>query len=84
MFDNCGAGMTHIESPSHIGIQPQKHAELSGFYKHWTDARIPIYMAIYLDVFTPLKRLSLVFSRISTTLFRQLDESKNLHGVWLN
>ena len=47
--------MTHIESLSQADSQPQKLAELSGFYKSWADVSIPIYMTIYLGVLAPVK-----------------------------
>ena len=40
IFDNYYAYMTHIESLSQTDCQPQKRAELSGFYKSWTEASI--------------------------------------------
>ena len=40
IFDNYCAYMTHIESLSQTDFQPQKLAELSGFYKSWTEASI--------------------------------------------
>ena len=55
--------MIHIKSLSQTDIQPQKRAKLSGLYKHWTDASIPIYMAIYLDVLAPVKLLSVGFQQ---------------------
>ena len=43
--------------------QAQKLSELEGYYQRWTDASIPVHMAIYLDVLQPLHRLSLEFQQ---------------------
>ena len=43
--------------------QAQKLSELEGYYQQWTDASIPVHMAIYLDVLSPLHRLSLEFQQ---------------------
>ena len=59
VLDNYGPLMSHIESLSQTDSQAAKRAELVGFLKRWTDASIPIYMAIYLDILSPLQQLSL-------------------------
>ena len=55
--------MRHIESLSQTDSQASKRAELKGYYQRWTNASVPIHMAIYLDVLSLLRRLSLVFQQ---------------------
>ena len=55
--------MGYIESLSQTDSQASKRAELKGYYQRWTNASVPIHMAIYLDVLSPLRHLSLVFQQ---------------------
>ena len=43
--------------------QAQKGSELKGYYQRWTDASIPVHMAIYLYAFSMLCHLSLGFQQ---------------------
>ena len=63
ILDNFGVYMGHIESLSQTDSQASKRAELKGYYQRWTNASVPIHTAIYLDVLSPLRRLSLVFQQ---------------------
>ena len=63
MLENYGAYISHIESLSQTDSQALKRAELKGYLLKWKDASIPISLAIYLDVLSPLKRLSLSFQQ---------------------
>ena len=63
MLENYGAYISHIESLSQTDSQALKRAELKGYLLKWKDASIPISLAIYLDILSPLKRLSLSFQQ---------------------
>ena len=63
MPENYGAYISHIESLSQTDSQALKRAELKGYLLKWKDASIPISLAIYLDVLSPLKWLSLGFQQ---------------------
>ena len=63
MLENYGAYISHVESLSQTDSQALKRAELKGYLLEWKDASIPIFLAIYLDVLSLLKRLSLSFQR---------------------
>ena len=55
--------MQHLESLVQTDSQSLKRAELKGYAKKWMNAKYPIHLAIYLDVLTPLKVLSLGFQK---------------------
>ena len=61
MLENYGAYISHVESLSQTDSQALKRAELKGYLLKLKDASIPISLTIYLDVLSPLKRLSLSF-----------------------
>ena len=63
MLENYGAYISHVESLSQTDSQALKRAELKGYLLKWKDVSIPIFLAIYLDVLSPLKRLSLSFQQ---------------------
>ena len=59
VLDNYGPYIAHLESLCHTNSQALKRAELAGQAKKWKDATYPIYMAIYLDIFSPICRISI-------------------------
>ena len=63
MLENYGTYMSHTESLSQTDSQALKRAELKGYLQKWKDASNPISLAIYLDVLSLLKRLSLSFQQ---------------------
>ena len=63
VLENYGAFLAHVESLSHTDLQAQKRSELKGYYQRWTDASILVHMAIYSDVLSPLRHLSLGFQQ---------------------
>ena len=63
MLENYGAYISHVESLSQTDSQALKRAELKGYLLKWKDASIPISLAIYLGVPSPLKWLSLSFQQ---------------------
>ena len=61
-LDHYGIYMTHIEELALTDSQPKKRAEIKGFLTKWKDGTIPVKMAIFLDVLSPLRRLSQKFT----------------------
>ena len=55
--------MQHLESLAQTDSQSLKRAELKGYAKKWMNAKYPIHLAIYLDVLTTLKVISLRFQK---------------------
>ena len=53
----------HLESPANTDSQALKQAEIEGEAKKWKNAKFPLHLAIYIDVLTPLKKLSLGFQK---------------------
>ena len=53
----------HLKSLAHTDSQALKQTEIVGETKKWKNAKFPIHLAIYLDVPTPLKVLSLCFQK---------------------
>ena len=63
MVENYGAFMTHLESLAITDSQALKKAEIEGFAKWWKQASYIINAAIYPDVLSPIKRLSLAMQQ---------------------
>lgn len=60
-LQNYGAFMSHLESLAQTDSQALKGAELEGFAAKWKHASYVVHIAIYLNVLSPIKRLSLAF-----------------------
>ena len=58
VLQNYGIFIAHLESLAHTDSQSLKRAEIEGFAKKWRYAKFPLHLAMYLDVLTPLKVLS--------------------------
>ena len=52
-LENYGKYIGHLREAS------KGDSEMQGFLKKWTRARIPFQLAIYLDILSPIRRLSL-------------------------
>ena len=63
VLENYGVYMQHVESLSQTDSQPKRRAELVGFVRKWKHSTYPIHMALYLDVLSPIRRLSLAFQQ---------------------
>ena len=61
VLHNHGVYIKHLEFLAHTDSQVLKQAEIVGKPKKWKNAKFPIHLAIYLDMLTPLKVLSLGF-----------------------
>ena len=55
---NYGIFITHLESLANTDSQTLKRHEIKGYAKKWQYAKFPLHIAMYLDVLTPLKVLS--------------------------
>ena len=62
-LEHYGPLISHIESLSQTDSQPKRRAQLIGFIKRWKNASLPLSMSIYLDVLSPMRRLSLSFQK---------------------
>ena len=62
-LEHYGAFLSHIESLSQTDSNPVRQAELKGYLNKWKSAIYPIYLAIYLDILSPIRRLSLGFQQ---------------------
>ena len=51
--------MTHLEQLAHSDSQPKKREEIRGYLNKRQDAGYIIHMAIFIDILSPLRRLSL-------------------------
>ena len=60
---NCGVFMKQLESLAQTDSQSLKQAELESSIKKWMNAKYHIHLAIYLDILTSLKVLSLGFQK---------------------
>ena len=58
VLSNYGVYIAHLESLSQTDLQALKRSELEGHSKKWKDVIYPMYMAIYLDILSPIRRIS--------------------------
>ena len=63
VLNNYGVYIKHLESLAHTDSQALKQVEIVGEATKWKNAKFPIHVAIYIDVLTPLKVLSLWFQK---------------------
>ena len=61
VLNNYGIYIKHLELLANTDSQALKRAEVDGEAKKWKNGKFPIHLAIYLDVLTPLKVISLGF-----------------------
>ena len=74
---NYGIFIAHLESLAQTNSQSLKKAENEGFAKKWQYAKFPLHLAIYLDVLTPLKVLSVSMQKEEhdpVTILRRIQE----------
>jgi hypothetical protein len=55
--------MSHLESLAHTDSQALKLAEIHGQVKKWSHASYPINMAVYLDILSPIRRISVALQQ---------------------
>ena len=58
LYENYGFFIVHLESFVQTNSQALKQAKIEGFTKKWKHASYIINTAIYLDILSPLQRLS--------------------------
>ena len=63
VLENYGVFLKHVESLPPTDSHPVKRAELKDYVNQWKDAMYPIYLSIYLDILSPIRRLSLGFQQ---------------------
>ena len=63
LLAHYGAYMAHLESLSQTDSQALKRAEIYGSVQKWSHASYPIYMAVYLDILSPIRRISLAMQQ---------------------
>ena len=51
--------MVHLESLPHTDSQAFKRSETLGTIKTWRHVMYPMYMAVYIDILSPIRRTSL-------------------------
>ena len=51
--------MTHLEQLAHTDSQLKKRKEIKGFVNKWKDTGYLIHTAIFIDILSPMRRLSL-------------------------
>ena len=59
VLKHYGVYMTHLEELANNDSQPEKRDQNKGYLNQWLYAKIPISMAVYLDVLSVLTRMSL-------------------------
>ena len=52
VLNDYGVYIKHLESLAHTDSQALKRGEIVGEAKKWKNAKCPIYLAIYLDVYS--------------------------------
>ena len=62
-LENYGKYMVHLESLSHTDSQALKRSEILGTIKTWRHVMYPMYMAVYLDILSPIRRISLAMQQ---------------------
>ena len=63
VLSKYGVYVKHLESLANTDSQALKREEIEGEAKKWKNGKFPIHLAIYLDVLTPLKVISLGFQK---------------------
>ena len=63
VLSSYGAYIEHLESLPQTDSQALKRSELEGHSKKWKDVMYPMYMAIYLDILSPIRRISLAMQQ---------------------
>ena len=63
LLENYGGYMVHLESLSHTDSQALKHSEILGRIKTWRHAMYPMYMAVFLDILSPIRRIQLAMQQ---------------------
>ena len=63
VLENYGPHMTHLEQLVHTDSQLKKHEEIKGFVDNWNDTGYLMHIAIFIDILSPMRQLSLSLQR---------------------
>ena len=63
VLSNYGPYMTHLEQLAHTDSQPKKREEIKGFVNKLKDAGYLMHISIFIDILSPMRRLSLSLQR---------------------
>ena len=63
VLSNYGPYMTHLEQLAHTNSQPKKCEEIKGFGNKWKDVGYLMHISIFIDILSPMCRLSLSLQR---------------------
>ena len=59
VLENYGSYIALLESLCYTDSRALKRAELEGQARKWKEATYPMYLAIYLDILSPTRRISI-------------------------
>ena len=77
VVENNGPYMTHLEQLSHTDSQLKKREEIKGLVNKWKNTGYLMHIAIFIDILSPMRRLSLSLQRDkhdSVKVTRRLNE----------
>ena len=63
VLENYGPYMTHLEQLAHTDSQLKEHEEIRGFVNKWKDTGYLMHIVIFIDILSPMRRLSLSLQR---------------------
>ena len=63
VLENYGPYMTHLEQLVHTDSQLKKREEIKGFVNKWKDTVYLMHIAIFIDILSPIRGLSLSLQR---------------------
>ena len=63
VVENNGPYMTHLEQLSHTDSQLRKREEIKGFVNKSKNTGYLMHIAIFIDILSPMRRLSLSLQR---------------------
>ena len=71
--------MAYLESLCYIDSQALRKAELEGQANKWKEATYPMYMTIYLDILSPIRRISIA---MQSDFQDQVKVVKRIRDFW--
>ena len=62
VFDNFGAYLQHLNAMSQDeSYKSNDRSKFSGYLRKWKQAKTPLYLALFIELLSPLRVLSLAF-----------------------
>ena len=83
VLSNYGVNIAHLESLSQTDAQALKRSELEGHSKKWKHVMYPMYMAIYLDTLSPIRRISLVMQQELHNLVKVIKRIQEFNWIMM-